>query len=305
MYFGRHRRRPAAGRPGLLGLLQRRAYLPVLLLVPALAVGLGLLVPRATSSAATIVESAEVGDFLFEKSDENLLGITDRARGLRLELDLDTAPGDAGEEQLDALKTEVAAAVKDIYGWDLNDSADRARIRDEILLLRQALHTIPDETINLEGNGPLLALRDVADGIEGISDCRGRCLPEGEVMNRMISVAVGATVNRMLGEFTGDSAMATIVVYAVSVFVGGIAEFTFNVGPALTGIPVETLRKSALAGAVSTLILVKSFLDDARALADKNAGTVQDATKQAAESVKASANSEVDTKDYDMIKDEL
>lgn len=293
-----------AGIPGLLGLLQRRAYLPVFLLVPALIIGFGLLLPRATSSAATVVESAEVDGFFFERSDDNLLGITDKAQSLRLELDIETASAPATEEQLNSLKTEVATLVKDTYGWDLNSSTDRTRLRDEILLLGQTLHTIPDESFNVEEYKPLLALRDVADGMEGVSECRGRCL-DGEVKNRIISVTVGAIVNRILAEFTGDALSASVAAAAVSVFAGTMTEFVFRTGPALTDIPVETLQQSAIAGAISTLILVKSFLRDAKAMADKNSGTVREEVEKGIQEVQGAALSEVDTKDYDLIKDEF
>jgi hypothetical protein len=300
--------RPGAGRPGLLGLIQRRAYLPILVLVPALAIGLGLLAPRPASHAAEIVDRAEVGGFVFEKSDDDMLGITDTARGLRLELDLHTVPDDPTEEQLNSLRAEVAASVKDLYSWDLNSSTDRNRIREEVLALAQALHTIPDESFNVEENQPLLALRDVADGIEGVSECRGRCLPEGNLMNRVIATGVAAIVNRMLADFTNDLPGSQVVVLAVSVLVGGITEFTFNVGPALTGIPAADLRRSAIAGAISMLILVKSYLDDARALAANSSGTVKDEAKKGAEEVAAITPTEPEnepTSDYDMVKDEL
>ena len=313
MDFDRHRTRADAGRPGLLGLLQRRVYLPALLLVPALAVGLGLLVPRAASSAATIVESAEVDNFLFQKSDDNLLGITDKVRELRLELSLDSDPGDdvpadPTEKQLNSLKAEAAATVKELYGWDLNSRTDRERIRDEVLLLGQMLHTIPDEYLALEDNEPLRELRNVVDGVEGTTECRDRCLPETRdaVVNRIVSVTVGASVNRMLSLYTDNPGWTQLVIFAVSVFVGSLTEFVFNVGPAITGIPLYTLRKSALSGAASMLILVNSYLKDARSLAGEDEGTVRRETEKAAEEVQAaSGQSEVDPRDYNMINEEL
>lgn len=286
-----------------------RSAIPIVVAV-GVVVALGIrLVPDA-SAAVVEAETETVGNIVFERSSDNLLGITNKDVGIRLEDNLDAAPQDATQEQLNALISETRTWVRDKFGWDLSVPEDRTHVIEEVQSLAQALGTIPDEQLKLEENAPIAALRDLADELEGVAECRGRCLPEGPeyIKNRVVSTMAAGTVNKILGMVTEDSPGAAIAVFAMSLYVGVLVDVVLMMASGVPGISSETLRLAVIGGLVGVLLVAKGFAKDAQSMASKSGNQVRDDAKKAAQEVAdiTPADPEFEkTSDYDMVKDEL
>jgi len=263
-------------------------------------------IPDAAAAEAVRLEE---GDFVFERSTDNILGVTNKKTGIRLEDNLDTVTEGATEQDFNALLTEVRSQFAADFGWDLTADADRTAFRNELHLLSQALFSISDDTFEVEEFAPLRDLRDLVAGVEGTAECRDRCLPvDPAVVNRVVSTAIALSVRKLLADVTGAGPTGQFAIYAVSIFVGGLTAIVLEEAPAITGLSQNDVRMLALASAVDILRLAKQLRADAGTVAKQGAETVVAATRAAAKEVETATPTEPGNEsasDYDLVKDEL
>jgi len=251
----------------------------------------------------------EVGNFIFEISADNILGVTNKTAGVRFEDNLDAVSEGATLAELETLLTKVADQFKADFGWDLTVAADRARVREEIHSLSQALFSIPDATLEDAEYASVRALRDVVAGAEGTAECRDRCLPDNEnLVNFIISTAFGASVAKMLAEFTVPGLGAKIAICSVGVFIAAMTWVVLEMAAIIHGVQQPHLRGMVIASVIMLLSLIGDLRADAGAVAVAMEETVPQAIKEAAKEIESLTPTEApneSSNDYDLIKDEL
>jgi len=283
-----------------------RSGVPIVVAVVAFAVLAALGVRFIPDAAAAEAIRLEEGGFVFERSVDNILGVTNLKTGIRLEHNLDTATKTPTEAEYNALLTQVRTQIATDFGWDLTVEADRIAFRNELHLISQALFSIPDETFEVEEFASLRQLRDVAEAAEGTAECRDRCLPE--VMDSVLSISMGAAVSQLLSSVTGAGLAGHIAICGVGMLTIALTGVIIEVGPGITGLARNDIRGLVMTGLYDILAQIVQFQLDADQVAAQGAETVAAATRAAAKEVETATPTEGDNEsasDYDLVKDEL
>ena len=156
---------------------------------------------QPNAAAATISEREEVNNIVFELSDDNIMGITFQDWDFRYEDNLDAAPKDFTKEKVDAALAAEQKTIKETLGWDVASDDDFDKFRTEVNQLRRALNEALNSP-NLPKNysGCLDRILHVIDQLLAV-ECRGRCVPSGELVDNVISAAaVGSAITAMVAE---------------------------------------------------------------------------------------------------------
>ena len=294
------------------GPFPKRPFLPILAGILVVAVVATIAQVHQTAAAATISEREEVNNIVFELSDDNIMGITFRDWDFRYEDNLDAAPKDFTKEKIDAALAAEQKTVKETLGWDVASAADFDKFRTELNKLRQALNEALNSP-NLPKNysGAWTRSLGVIDQLLAV-ECRGRCLPSGELVDNVISAAaVGSAIAAMIGELADPNIDPEFVETALTM-IGAMQTFClfwiFNIVPILFDIRSSVLRIAAMATAGAGLIVVHQYAEDAKeiAAAQSPPTTPKDGMKNGAKRIADQTPTQGDNpKDYDIIHDEL
>jgi hypothetical protein len=265
-----------------------------------------------TAAAATIIEREEVNNIVFELSDDNIMGITFQDRNFRYEDNLDAAPKDFTKEKIDTALAAEQKTIKETLGWDVASDDDFDKFRTEVNQLRRALNeALNSPNLPKTYSGPWTRSLDVIDQLLAV-ECRGRCVPSGELVDNVISAAaVGAAITAMVAE-TADPNLDPEFVEAALTMLGVAQTFgvfvIFSLAPELFGIRSTTLRIAAMATTGAALIVVHQHAEDAKAIAGAQLPptTPKDSMTNGAKRIADQTPTQGDNpKDYDIIHDEL
>jgi hypothetical protein len=297
------------------GPFPKRRFLPLLAGTLAVAVVATITQVHQNAAAATISEREEVNNIVFELSDNNIVGITFREKDFRYEDNLDAAPKDFTKEKVDAALVAEQKTVKETLGWDVTSDDDFDKFRTEVNQLRRALNeALNSPNLPKSYSEPWTRSLDVIDQLLAV-ECRGRCVPSGELVDNIISAAaVGAAITAMVAEIAETAhpnrdpkliEPALTILAVVETF--GLF-LVFNVAPAVHGIRSTALRIAAMATAGAALIVVHQYAEYAKAIAAAQSPptTPKDGMENGAKRIADKTPTQGDNpKDYDIIHDEL
>ena len=268
-----------------------------------------------TAAAATISEREEVNNIVFELSDDNIMGITFRDWDFRYEDNLDAAPKDFTKEKIDAALAAEQKAIKETLGWDVASADDFDKFRTEVNQLRRALNeALNSPNLPKTYSGAWTRSLDVIDQLLAV-ECRGRCLPSGELVDNVVSAAaVGAAITATIAEIAdvADHNLRPELVDAVLILLAVVEIFgafvVFHLAPDLIDIKSSTLRVATIAVAGAALMAVHQQAEDAKAIAAAQSPptTPKDGMTSGAKRIADQTPTQGDNpKDYDIIHDEL
>lgn len=259
------------------------------------------------ADAAQSVAREEVDGVIFELFDDDTIHITLKSAGVTYRDNAAAAPANATKNQLDAKLSAVQTAIREDFGWDMAQAADRARAEDEIGALGQALDSISNSDYEVEEYAALRLLRNLVHQLQPVTECRGRCLQE-QVPNAITAAAVGGLMSQLYAEFANPElpeGIFRVQSIATAAFSGTMTYAFLQIVPHLTGIRSEKLRIAAVATALGVVTLLEEYIKENRDVANARSVTPkQDAAKEAAD-IADLTPSEDNGRDYDMVKDEL
>jgi hypothetical protein len=297
------------------GPLPKRPFLPLLAGILVIAVVATIAQVHQTAAAATISEREEVNKIVFELSDDNIVGITFQDWDFRYEDNLDAAPRDFTKEKIDTALAAEQKIIKETLGWDVASDDDFDKFRTEVNQLRRALNeALNSPNLPKTYSGPWAESLHVIDQLLAV-ECRGRCVPSGELVDNVISAAaVGSAVAAMIAEVADvtDHNLHPELVDAVLIVLTAVEIFgafvIFHLTPDLIGIKSSTLRVALTATAGAALIAVHQRAEDAKAIAAAQSPptTPKDGMGNGAKAIADQTPTQGDNpKDFDIIHDEL
>jgi hypothetical protein len=260
-------------------------------------------------AAAEVTEREEVDGVVFEMSDDDLVGWGAKDQNIRYEQDFAaSASQTVSKGAIDVMGVNMKISLKEDYGWDLSSSADRKSIQDEANQLRQALRSIPDSDLESEEQAVVVQFRDALDMLNGVSECRGRCLLPGEDFSRIFSmVAIGSAIAKIEAEFADPSSpRSKLVVTMLAVSYSLYALATEIILERTFRIDTRPLRIAVMGALFVTLVTMRQYRDDARGIAAASSSTPADDAKEGAKDIsELTPAPDDDPGDYDMVHDEL